>query len=141
MTAAMFEAPYVFIDCSSLYNVLNESFECAKISDPFYLYLLGKRETRKICPNEQSSILSVLVVAQKDCRSKSEYNESHIVSAKHMKKDGNDRHRLLYEAELESRNLIVVYDGHTNSSTNEGHSDGSKHSSLEQLSYNSPLAF
>ena len=38
----MFEAPYVFMDCSSLYNVLNESFESAKICDPFYLYLLGK---------------------------------------------------------------------------------------------------
>ena len=41
-----------------------------------------------------------------------------------MKKDG-DRYRLLYEAELESRNLIVVYDGNTNSSAG-GHSDNSK---------------
>ena len=37
----MFGPPIELIDCQTLYNVINEGRDCAKIADPYYLYLLG----------------------------------------------------------------------------------------------------
>jgi len=37
----MFAKPIDLIDSQSLYNVLNEGIEIARLSDPNYLYLLG----------------------------------------------------------------------------------------------------
>ena len=37
----MFGPLIELIDCQSLYNILNEGIEYAKICDPYYLYLLG----------------------------------------------------------------------------------------------------
>ena len=37
----MFSKPIDLIDPQSLYNVLNEGIEVAKLTDPNYLYLLG----------------------------------------------------------------------------------------------------
>lgn len=89
-------APLIdFIDCQSLYNILNEGVEYAKINDPYYLYLL-------------------------DCRARTEYNESHIIISKNMKRNDDQSFRVPWEAELESRNTIVVYDNHTSSIEDNG---------------------
>lgn len=37
----MFPKPIDLIDCQTLYNVLNEGIEFARLTDPYYLYLLG----------------------------------------------------------------------------------------------------
>lgn len=92
----MFGPSVELIDCQYLYNLLNEGIEHSLLNDPYYLYLL-------------------------DCRSKSSYNESHILTARHVKRNDDNQNFLLpYEAELESRNIIVVYDGHTSSLQDSG---------------------
>jgi hypothetical protein len=37
----MFGPLIELIDCQSLFNLLNEGIELAKLNDPYYLYLLG----------------------------------------------------------------------------------------------------
>ena len=37
----MFGPLIELIDCQDLYNMLNEGIEYAKITDPYFLYLLG----------------------------------------------------------------------------------------------------
>lgn len=89
-------APLIdFIECQELYNMLNDGIEYAKINDPFYLYLL-------------------------DCRARNDFNESHIITSKNMKRNDDDTFRLPYEAELESRNTIVVYDSNSSSLLDNG---------------------
>lgn len=89
-------APLIdFIECQSLYNMLNEGIEYAKINDTYYLYLL-------------------------DCRKRTDYNESHIITSKNIKRNDDGSFRLPYEAELESRNTIVVYDGNSSSIEDSG---------------------
>ncbi|CAF0771303.1 unnamed protein product [Brachionus calyciflorus] len=89
--------PYIeLIDCQSLYNLLNEGIEYSKLCDTNYLYLI-------------------------DCRERSNYNEGHIICAKHMKKDSSSNEfRLLYESELQCRNTIIVYDSNTSSLQDNG---------------------
>jgi hypothetical protein len=60
----MFGPLIEFIECQELYNVLNEGFDYAKINDSFYLYLI-------------------------DCRPRSDYNESHVICAKNIKRVGS----------------------------------------------------
>ena len=38
----MFSKPIDLIDSQSLYNLLNEGIETARLTDPNYLYLLGE---------------------------------------------------------------------------------------------------
>lgn len=57
----MFGPLIELFDCQALYNVLNEGADYARLSDPYYLYLI-------------------------DCRPRNDYNESHIICAKLMKK-------------------------------------------------------
>ncbi len=38
----MFQKSIELIDCQSLYNHLNEGIELSRLTDPYYLYLLGK---------------------------------------------------------------------------------------------------
>jgi hypothetical protein len=78
----MFGPLIEFIECQSLYNTLNELIDYAKISDQFYLYLLGELiniPTIKFLVNFSIKKFSI------DCRSRSDYNESHILSAKSVK--------------------------------------------------------
>jgi serine/threonine/tyrosine-interacting-like protein 1 len=90
----MFQPSIELIDCQSLYNILNEGFEWNRITDENYLYLL-------------------------DCRDRADYNESHIICAKRIKRHDNGTFKIPYEASLECRNTIVVYDSNT-SDLNEG---------------------
>ena len=77
-------APLIdLIDCQHLYNLLNEGFDYAKINDPYYLYLLGK--------HIKSSSTKIKLLNQKhifiqDCRPRNEYNESHIIISKNVKR-------------------------------------------------------
>lgn len=48
-----------------------------------------------------------------DARKKNEYNESHIVTSKKAPKDESDGFMIPYEAELECKQNIVVYDSNT----------------------------
>ncbi|RNA45219.1 serine threonine tyrosine-interacting 1 [Brachionus plicatilis] len=92
----MFGPNIELIECQELYNLLNEGIEFARLSDPNYLYLI-------------------------DCRERSDYNEGHIICAKHMKKDPNsEEFRLLYEPELECRNTVITYDSNTSSLQDKG---------------------
>ncbi|XP_068124766.1 serine/threonine/tyrosine-interacting-like protein 1 isoform X1 [Hyperolius riggenbachi] len=82
--------------CSSteLYNILNQSAKLSRLAEPNYLCLL-------------------------DARSKREYNESHIVTARSVKQD-EDSFLLPESVELDCMKYCVVYDSHTNSLFGEG---------------------
>jgi hypothetical protein len=74
------------IGCQSLYNLLNEGIEFAKIGDPYYLYLLGYLSFSYKLKNIIYHITFLCIsILQLDCRSREEYNESHILCAKNIK--------------------------------------------------------
>ncbi|PAA51475.1 hypothetical protein BOX15_Mlig012725g1 [Macrostomum lignano] len=78
-----------FIEPTVLYNYLSHHSEYPNTSNTNYLLLL-------------------------DCRTREEYNESHVVLGKFVKLDeqSND-FKLPYDAELECKENVVVYDGNT----------------------------
>jgi len=78
------------IEPTDLYNILNQGTTYPCLSDPNYLLLL-------------------------DARKKHEYNESHILTAKKAPKDEKDEFVLPYDAELECKTNVIVYDGNTSS--------------------------
>ncbi|XP_053310826.1 serine/threonine/tyrosine-interacting-like protein 1 [Spea bombifrons] len=81
---------------TELYNILNQATKISRLAEPNYLCLL-------------------------DARSKREYNEGHIITARRAKKDENDECFLLPESlELDCVKYCVVYDGHTDSLDGEG---------------------
>ncbi|KAM4700772.1 serine/threonine/tyrosine-interacting-like protein 1 [Discoglossus pictus] len=82
--------------CSAteLYNILNQSTSFSRLAEPNYLCLL-------------------------DARSKREYNESHIITAKRVKQD-NEEYLLPESIELDCIRYCVVYDGKTGSLAGEG---------------------
>lgn len=86
----MFPPPFELIECIDLFNILNAEINgLARISDTNYLYLL-------------------------DCRSRKEYDESHIISANHIRRDSNGEFLIPWHADLETREHIVLYDSRTN---------------------------
>jgi hypothetical protein len=72
----MFPPPFELLECIDLFNILNAEINgLARISDTNYLYLLGLL----FCfINLFSTILLKFFL---DCRSRKEYDESHIISA------------------------------------------------------------
>ncbi|CAH1801705.1 unnamed protein product [Owenia fusiformis] len=78
------------IEPTELYNILNQGTRYPALSDPNYLLLL-------------------------DARKKHEYNESHIVTAKKAPKNEADEFVVPYDAELECKQHVIVYDGNTRS--------------------------
>ncbi|CAF1448170.1 unnamed protein product [Adineta ricciae] len=82
----MFPPLFELIDCHDLYNLLNAEINgLARISDRNYLYLI-------------------------DCRSKKDYNESHLITAEHLKRNSKGEYQLPYNLSLETREHIVIYD-------------------------------
>ncbi|OCT95001.1 serine/threonine/tyrosine interacting-like 1 L homeolog isoform X1 [Xenopus laevis] len=75
---------------TELYNILNQSTVFSRLAEPNYLCLL-------------------------DARSKREYNESHIVTARRAKQDKDENFLLPESVELECVRYCVVYDGNTSS--------------------------
>lgn len=76
----MFPPTFQLIESIDLFNILNAEINgLARISDPNYLYLLGLSDVfvwmrhfaRKLDPRSFS-----------DCRSRKDYDESHIISAR-----------------------------------------------------------
>ncbi|CAF1239582.1 unnamed protein product [Rotaria sordida] len=85
----MFPPPFELIECIDLFNILNAEINgLARISDINYLYLL-------------------------DCRSRKEYDESHIISANHIQRNQDGQYEMPWHADLETREHIVLYDSRT----------------------------
>lgn len=76
------------IEPNALYNMLQHATVYSCLSDPNYLLLI-------------------------DARNKNEYNESHVVTAKKAPKSENGEFLIPYDAELECKQNIVVYDSNT----------------------------
>ncbi|KAM8977804.1 serine/threonine/tyrosine-interacting-like protein 1 isoform 2-T2 [Pelodytes ibericus] len=81
---------------TELYNILNQATHFSRLAEPNYLCLL-------------------------DARSKREFNEGHILTARRAKKDEYDEDFMLPESiELDCVKYCVVYDGHTASLVEDG---------------------
>jgi len=76
------------IEPNALYNMLQQATVFSCLSDPNYLLLI-------------------------DARNKNEYNESHVVTAKKAPKSELGLFSVPYDAELECKQNIVVYDSNT----------------------------
>uniref|UniRef100_A0A8C5PXG3 Serine/threonine/tyrosine-interacting-like protein 1 n=1 Tax=Leptobrachium leishanense TaxID=445787 RepID=A0A8C5PXG3_9ANUR len=76
-------------EATELYNILNATTKFSRLAEPNYLCLL-------------------------DARTKREYNEGHIITARRVKKDETDANFLLPESiELDCVRYCVVYDSNT----------------------------
>ncbi len=77
----MFPPPFELIECIDLFNILNAEISgLARISDTNYLYLIG------LSFFENSFSIISLKLCLLDCRSRKEYDESHIISANHIRR-------------------------------------------------------
>lgn len=83
------------LDPSDLYNLLQQSSIFSNLSDPNYLLLI-------------------------DARNKNDYNESHVVTSKKASKDEKGDFTIPYDAELECKQNVVVYDSNTTTLREEG---------------------
>ncbi|XP_077152395.1 serine/threonine/tyrosine-interacting-like protein 1 [Ranitomeya variabilis] len=80
---------------TELYNILNQSTKFSRLAEPNYLCLL-------------------------DARSKREYNESHIITARRAKQNEDKVFLLPESIELDCMKYCVVYDSRTDSLDGEG---------------------
>ncbi|XP_041053830.1 serine/threonine/tyrosine-interacting-like protein 1 isoform X1 [Carcharodon carcharias] len=88
-------AGIIFCEATELYNLLNQYTRYSRLTEPIYLYLV-------------------------DVRTKSQYDESHVITAKRARRDADGNYLLPQDIELECVKYCVVYDGHTKSSDEEG---------------------
>ncbi|GCB65380.1 hypothetical protein scyTo_0013451 [Scyliorhinus torazame] len=88
-------AGIIFCEATELYNLFNQCTKYSRLTEPIYLYLV-------------------------DVRSKSEYDESHVITAKRARTDVDGNYLLPQDIELECVKYCVVYDGHTKSSDEVG---------------------
>ncbi|XP_055861615.1 serine/threonine/tyrosine-interacting-like protein 1 isoform X1 [Biomphalaria glabrata] len=80
------------IESTELYNMLQQGLNHSYLSDINYLLLI-------------------------DARNKNEYNESHIMTAKKAPKNEDNKFMIPYDAELECKIHVVVYDSNTSALT------------------------
>ncbi|XP_040192791.1 serine/threonine/tyrosine-interacting-like protein 1 [Rana temporaria] len=85
----------VLCTSTELYNILNQSTKFSRLAEPNYLCLL-------------------------DARSKREYNEGHIITARRVKQDEDNNFLLPESIELACMKYCVVYDSRTNSLDGDG---------------------
>ncbi|KAK3083863.1 hypothetical protein FSP39_004313 [Pinctada imbricata] len=85
----------VLLEPTDLYNMLQQATVYSKLTDPNYLLLI-------------------------DARKKNEYNESHVVTARKAPKNDKGDFVVPYDAELECKQNIVVYDSNTSTLREEG---------------------
>uniref|UniRef100_A0A8D0GLN4 Serine/threonine/tyrosine interacting like 1 n=1 Tax=Sphenodon punctatus TaxID=8508 RepID=A0A8D0GLN4_SPHPU len=83
-------AGVVLCEPTELYNILNQSTRLSRLTETNYLCLL-------------------------DARTKREYNESHVITARRVKQNEMGRYLVPESIELECIKYCVVYDGKTNS--------------------------
>nr|XP_022343310.1 serine/threonine/tyrosine-interacting-like protein 1 [Crassostrea virginica] len=76
------------LEPTELYNMLQQATIFSNLTDPNYMLLM-------------------------DSRNKNEYNESHVVTAKKVPKNEDGYFVVPYDAELECKQNIVVYDSNT----------------------------
>ncbi|XP_056412743.1 serine/threonine/tyrosine-interacting-like protein 1 isoform X3 [Hyla sarda] len=88
-------AELVLCTATELYNTLNQSTKFSKLAEPNYLCLL-------------------------DARSKREYNESHIITARRAKQNEDNCFLVPESVELDCMKYCVVYDSRTDSLDGEG---------------------
>lgn len=81
-------AGMVMCEPRELYNILNQSTKFSRLAEPNYLCLL-------------------------DARTKRDYNESHVVTAKFVNKDEKGEFQLPKGVELECMKYCIVYDSNT----------------------------
>lgn len=79
----MFGPEIELIECQHLYNMLNESMDYPRLSDPYYLYLIGKINSLNLNSVGKNDKLVILVYI--DCRPRGDYNQGHIICAKNIK--------------------------------------------------------
>ncbi|XP_036360102.1 serine/threonine/tyrosine-interacting-like protein 1 isoform X2 [Octopus sinensis] len=89
------EKDLVFLDHSELYNLLQKCKRYPALADPNYLLLL-------------------------DTRKDDGYQEDHIITARRVKQDETGKMLIPYDAELECKQHVVVYDSSTGSSIDAG---------------------
>ncbi|CAI9723825.1 threonine tyrosine-interacting 1 [Octopus vulgaris] len=89
------EKDLVFLDHSELYNLLQKCKRYPALADPNYLLLL-------------------------DTRKDDGYQEDHIITARRVKQDETGKMLIPYDAELECKQHVVVYDSSTDSSIDAG---------------------
>lgn len=82
----------MLIDPNELYNLLNQESPHPCLSDAVYMLLL-------------------------DCRGKEDYNESHILTAKLAIKNDRNEFFVPFDADLECKTHVIVYDSKTSSLT------------------------
>jgi len=75
-------------ECTEVYNILNQAGQYPRLSDPNYLLLLDTRESH-------------------------DYNESHVITAKFAPRNDIGAFTVPHDAELETREHVVVYDSNT----------------------------
>ncbi|XP_075761064.1 serine/threonine/tyrosine-interacting-like protein 1 isoform X3 [Pelodiscus sinensis] len=92
-------AGLVLCEPTELYNILNQSTKLSRLTEPNYLCLL-------------------------DARTKREYNESHVITARRVKLNPMGEYLVPQSVELECVKYCVVYDGKT-SSLDDPYYDGS----------------
>lgn len=80
----------ILCECTVVYNILNQGGEFPRLSDPNYLLILDTRESR-------------------------DYNESHIITAKYAPRNDIGAFTVPSDAELETKQHVVVYDSTTSS--------------------------
>ncbi|XP_053864394.1 serine/threonine/tyrosine-interacting-like protein 1 isoform X1 [Malaclemys terrapin pileata] len=83
-------AGLVLCEPTELYNILNQSTKLSRLTEPNYLCLL-------------------------DARTKREYNESHVITARRVKQNPMGDYLVPDSVELECVKYCVVYDGKTSS--------------------------
>uniref|UniRef100_A0A8C8VKQ1 Serine/threonine/tyrosine interacting like 1 n=1 Tax=Pelusios castaneus TaxID=367368 RepID=A0A8C8VKQ1_9SAUR len=83
-------AGLVLCEPTELYNILNQSTKLSRLTEPNYLCLL-------------------------DARTKHEYNESHVITARRVKQNAMGEYLVPESVELECVKYCVVYDGKTSS--------------------------
>ncbi|XP_048680053.1 serine/threonine/tyrosine-interacting-like protein 1 isoform X1 [Caretta caretta] len=81
-------AGLVLCEPTELYNILNQSTKLSRLTEPNYLCLL-------------------------DARTKREYNESHVITARRVKQNPMGEYLVPESVELECVKYCVVYDGKT----------------------------
>ena len=139
----MFGPLIELIDCQSVYNILNEGIEFSKLSDRYYLYLLGKSQ---LWTSWSLSSWSLLILVKFSRLSTSSWLQRESHNLRQERQTGrrlygeskgdwqsfdsfwfisknDDEHksfRLPYEAELESCNMVVIYDSNTSNLNDNG---------------------
>ncbi|XP_077633934.1 serine/threonine/tyrosine-interacting-like protein 1 isoform X2 [Crocuta crocuta] len=100
-------AGLVLCEPIELYNILNQVTKLSRLTEPNYLCLLGPSFSKA-----EGGCWPFLIECCQDVRSKWEYDESHVITARRVKKKAN-KYLLPESVDLECVRYCVVYDNNT----------------------------